>query len=34
MSLIGLITALICILFLKGKVHKNGYTIIIEVGGN
>ena len=34
MSLIGLITALICILFLKGKVHKNGYTIIIEIGGN
>ena len=34
MSLIGLITALICILFLKGKIHKNGYTIIIEVGGN
>ena len=34
MSLIGLITALICILFLKGKAHKNGYTIIIEVGGN
>ena len=34
MSLIGLITALICIVFLKGKVHKNGFTIIIEVGGN
>ena len=34
MSFIGLITTLICIIFLKGKVHKNGYTIIIEVGGN
>ena len=34
MSLIGLITALICIIFLKGKVHKNGFTVIIEVGGN
>lgn len=34
MSFIGLLTTLICIIFLKGKVHKNGYTIIIEVGGN
>lgn len=34
MSFIGLITALIVVVFLKGKVHKNGYTIIIEVGGN
>lgn len=34
MSLIGLITALICIIFLKGKVHKNGFTFIVEVGGN
>ena len=34
MSFIGLVVALICIIFLKGKIHKNGYTIIIEVGGN
>lgn len=34
MSLIGLITALICIIFLKGKVHRNGFTFIVEVGGN
>ena len=34
MSFIGLVAALICIIFLKGKIHKNGYTIIIEVGGN
>ena len=34
MSLIGLITALICIIFLKGKAHRNGFTFIVEVGGN
>ena len=34
MSFIGLITALICIIFLKGKVHRNGFTFIVEVGGN
>ena len=34
MSIIGLITTLICIIFLKGKVHKNGLTIIVEVGGD
>ena len=34
MSLIGLITALICIIFLKGKVHRNGFTFIVEAGGN
>ena len=34
MSIIGLITILICIIFLKSKVHKNGLTIIVEVGGD
>lgn len=34
MSLIGLITVLICVIFLKCKVHKNGFTFIIEIGGN
>lgn len=34
MSLIGLIAALICNIFLKGKAHKNGFTFIVEVGGN
>lgn len=34
MSLIGLIAAFISIVFLNGKIHKNGFTIIIEVGGN
>lgn len=30
----GLIVAIFCILFLKGKPHRNGYSFIIEVGGN
>ena len=34
MTFIGAIVVLFCIIFLKGKVHKNGYTIIVEVGNN
>lgn len=34
MTFIGAITTLFCILFLKGKVHRNGYSIITEVGDN
>ncbi len=31
---IGAIVTLFCIIFLKGKPHKNGYSVITEVGGN
>lgn len=34
MTLIGLIVTGFCILFLKGKVHRNGYSYIVEIGGN
>ena len=34
MSVIGLITTLICLIFLKCKVHRNGFTFIVEFGGN
>ena len=34
MTLIGLFAAVFCLAFLKGKPHKNGYSFIIEVGGN
>ena len=34
MTLIGLFAAAFCLAFLKGKPHKNGYSFIIEVGGN
>lgn len=33
MSSIGLITLLVCLLF-GGKPHKNGCTLIVEIGGN
>lgn len=34
MTFIGLIVTGFCILFLKGKVHRNGYSYIVEIGGN
>lgn len=30
----GLIITAFCIIFLKGKPHKNGFSYIVEVGGN
>jgi len=34
MTILGLIITGFCIIFLKGKVHKNGYSYIVEIGGN
>jgi len=34
LSIPGLLVAAFCLLFLKAKVHKNGFTFIVEVGGN
>ena len=34
MTLIGLIGLAFCWTFLKCKVHKNGFTAIVELGGN
>lgn len=34
MTIIGLIVTGFCIAFLKGKPHKNGFSYIVEVGGN
>lgn len=34
MTLIGLITAAVVILFFGGKPHRNGYSFIVTVGGN
>lgn len=33
-TLPGLLVGAFCVIFLKGKPHKNGYGIIIEIGGN
>ncbi len=30
----GLVVTAFCIIFLKGKPHKNGFSYIVEVGGN
>lgn len=30
----GLLITSFCIIFLKGKVHKNGFSYIVEIGGN
>lgn len=30
----GLIVTAFCIVFLKGKPHKNGFSYIVEIGGN
>ena len=34
MTVIGLLVTAFAIIFLKGKVHRNGFTYIVEVGGN
>jgi len=34
MTLIGLLVTAFAIIFLKGKVHRNGFSYIVEVGGN
>ena len=34
MTFIGALVTLFCLIFLKGKIHKNGYGFITEVGGN
>ena len=34
MTIPGLIITAFCILFLKGKAHRNGFSYIVEVGGN
>lgn len=34
MTIPGLIISAFCILFLHGKPHKNGFSYIVEVGGN
>ena len=34
MTVIGLLVTAFCIIFLKGKVHKNGFSYIVEIGGN
>lgn len=30
----GILVSLFCIIFLHGKAHKNGFSYIVEVGGN
>ena len=34
MTIPGLLITAFCIVFLKGKPHKNGFSYIVEVGGN
>lgn len=34
MTIPGLLVTCFCILFLHGKVHRNGYSYIVEIGGN
>ena len=34
MNVAGLFATLFCLIFLKGKMHINGYGFITEVGGN
>ena len=34
MTIVGLLVTGFCILFLKGKPHRNGWSYIVEVGGN
>ena len=34
MNIIGAIVTLFCLIFLKGKPHKNGFGVITEVFGN
>lgn len=34
MTIPGLLITGFCIIFLKGKPHKNGFSYIVEIGGN
>ena len=34
LTLVGLIVTLFAIIFLNGKVHRNGFSYIVEIGGN
>lgn len=34
LTFIGALVTLFCLIFLKGKLHKNGFGVITEVGGN
>ena len=34
MTISGLLVIAFCVIFLKAKVHKNGWSLIVEVGGN
>ena len=34
MTIPGLIITGFCIIFLKGKLHRNGFSYIVEIGGN
>ena len=34
MTVIGLLVTAFIIVFLRGKVHKNGFSYIVEIGGN
>lgn len=34
MNIIGACATLFCLVFLKGRIHRNGYGFITEVGGN
>lgn len=34
MNIAGVMATLFCLVFLKGRIHKNGYGFITEVGGN
>ena len=34
MTIVGLLVTAFCIVFLKGKPHKNGFSYIVEIGGN
>ena len=34
MTIPGLLITAFCIIFLKGKPHKNGFSYIVEIGGN
>lgn len=34
MTFVGAVVTVFCVSFLHGKVHKNGFSVITEVGGN
>lgn len=33
-TIIGFLVTIFCIIFLKGKPHKNGFSYIVEIGNN